>query len=580
MPWKLMTLPIALALLGAFAALAAAQSTAADLDARVAKFASMRTEDLTANAPQPDKLPQDIKLTLIDFIDCAADKLHPFMSDGHDNVVAQAPAAPEANALPRYRQTGSHAGSYFAWRLRVAEANRPHLLVLEFPDNTDRMTALSLSEPPSANADNGLAAEQMKMEFGYRTGDLLPLSNRMITASVVFYPTSAEPAALLVANWHARMPAALSRIWVYTIDQPLPPAFAPGVKLHRQAGRYDDLPTALQHRYGGRTENLLAQLDYLGLGELALLAMDNRDFYYPSSVFGSGHAILPQIMASLEPSGKRLIAVFDPDCTTGVFTMPGQDRNMANMADSRARAAWTDFIVKDFATPLKDSPALGGVMFGGPRGAVGTDLEAGSNYNQFITHLSTTVTNASRALRVYQNLGPATPQDHYLRQASGAGLIQRWAEGRAAMDDLQRQHMAAYLSRYGLGGSMGNPTTVLLRGSEIDDAAYYRFYRSTEPRYWMLDAISRSRRITQALLPGSRLNGMLLNHVPQVRLINLHAGRDFWWDYNEISPTLPPVGQHLLAPLTLALASQAEPFLVWFGGQGSQTALKIGRAHV
>ncbi len=541
----------------------------AEMQNKVAEFAALPQATLVANAPQPPELPADLKLKLVDYIDCADDELHPYLHDG------QSRSEISKTLGGGLRYTGSYAGSYFAYRLRVAEAGKPHLLVLTFPDNADRMTAISLSQPPAAATDAAADAPQaMKMEFGYRTGDLLPVSGRMVSSWVVFYPTSDDPAALLVANWHPRIPAALSQAWVYVIEGDLPPAFGSGTKLHRQAGRYDHLPTTLQTRYGNRPANLLAQMDYLGLDELSMLALDHRQLYYPSTAFGGGSGNIPQVLGALEVRGKKFVAAFDPDCTTGVYTMPDQPHNLCNIGDNNVRKAWAQFIVEDFVKPLKNSKSLTGIMFGTPHATVGTDLESGTSYSQLISLLSSEALKANQSLRVYQGLGPATGNDHYLRKTGSHSIVQKWtSEPKTDMQELLADRAQAYLQDYGLSGHVGIPSTLLFRGCGIDDASYYRFYRSGEPRYWMLDSMARNRPLTQSLLFGNRLNGLSLNHVTQWRLMQLRAGHEFWWDYPEMSPHIPPVGPQVLAPLTLALATEVEPFAIWTAGRGSQTAL-------
>lgn len=547
---------------------------AAEADKRLADFMALDGAKLIAGAAEPQNLPQNMKLRLIDYVDCANDRLHPCMSDGYDQTVV--PPQREAGLPVAYRRTGGHSGSYFAWRIRVDKPGEPHLLVVEFPDDADRMTAISLSQPPRPVTDDGgdsAAKPSMKMEFGYRTGDLLPLSGESKTGSIIFYPTSAEPAALLVANWHAHNPAALVRVWVYAIESPLPAAFTLEERLHRQAGRFDDLPTVLHHRYGGQPRNIVDHLDWLGLGELGLVALDHDRAFYAGKTFIPGDTILPEIMASLEPSGKHLVAAFDPDARTGIYTLPRRNINLANLSDKAARAALTGFIIGDFVKPYKSSPALGGIMLGRPNGVVGTDLPAGSNYSLLIAELSSAVARKNSSYRLYQGLAAATTNDHSLRESDGYDIIDAWAGSDDALDELLHSHFLRYLQPYGLSPKTGNQATLLMRGCDVDQAAYSRFYGSTTPRHRLLATIGESGAISRGLLPKDRLGGIMLNHLPQWRLMDLKAGRDFWWDYPAMSPHISPVGREALAPLTAALAAGAEPFSVWICGQGSQESL-------
>ena len=69
-----------------------------------------RREAITATAPEPTGLPANLKLRLVDYIDCAdgADP-HPFADDGTSSVTPS-PMGP-------YRETAVSDNSFFAYRL-------------------------------------------------------------------------------------------------------------------------------------------------------------------------------------------------------------------------------------------------------------------------------------------------------------------------------------------------------------------------------------------------------------------------------------------------------------------------------
>ena len=560
----------------------------ADPGGQVARFMAVDLKALLKSAPQPAARPKDLQLQLVDYVDCTNEAdIHPLLHDGLGRL-RRSPAG-------AYRETGPAANSYFAYRFRVAAAGRPHVVVLEFPDDAERMTAIALAQPPSGRENEPSA----RLEFGYRTGDLLPLSGRMMTRWTFFYPTSEAPAALVAANWHARAPAALARAWIYLVaDDRLPaPAGLPAAP-SRDAGRYDFDPRIIHTSFGGRAENLVQAMDYLGLNELSLDALQYRRFNYHSSRFKTGQEALERLLPVLAQGGKRLVAVIDPDCSSGSFTMPAQSANMADISVAAVRNAWVNFIDWDVLKPFGDEPGLGGIMLGGPQGCAAFDLKTDAGYTDMLDELARQMATAAPALKLYQNLAGASPGNHYFRAAGADWLpIGRWEVSDKAIDRCLAEHVLDYWQTYGLEQEKLIPTTqnfILLRQCDRDDGAAYRFGPGAVPRYWLLDAVASSPGVTAILeaaktwettgnanvfgrqaggpTPTTKKNGLILNSTPVRRMILLRAG-DFWWDYPEMAPTLSPGGAGFWTPAAQALAAGLEPFTVWLAGAGAETAL-------
>ena len=545
-------------------ALAQQPPTTTDPGGQVARFARADLTDLLAKAPKPADLPEDLTLRLVDYVDCTnADDPHPTLSDGR-GAVRQSPVGP-------YRETGPAANSYFAYRFRVAEPGRAHVAVLQFPDDAERLTAIGLAQPPSGDPDKPAA----RVEFGYRTGDLLPLSNTMITSWTFFFPTSNEPAALLVANWHARAPAALARAWIYVVeDDTLPPAADPKIRFPRHAGRYDGDPAVLFTRFGGCPQNLIQTMDYLGLNQLGLDALRGRQFNYPSARFATGRKTIPELLPLLAEAKKQLVAVFDPDCSVGAFTMPGHNSNAADVGVSHVRLAWQNLVDWDFLKPFADKPGLAGICFGGPRGSAAFDLKSADGQTTFLASLAKLISRNHAAIRVYQNLAHATPHAHYF-EAPGADWqpIGRWEGSDKPIDRCIAEHVLDYWRTYGLHEeTLGNvDNLVLMRQCNRDHTAHHRFANRPVPRYWLFDAVAASPAVTD-LSADAKLSGLVLATSPARRMILL-AGDDFWWTWTYMAPELTPPGLRFFAPATRALAAGLEPYTLWIAGDGASAAL-------
>jgi len=535
-----------------------------DPGGQVARFLRSDMAAMVKAAPPAPALPADLKLQLVDYIDCTdAKDIHPLLHDGLGRIAASSTGS--------YRETGPAANSYFAYRFRVAAPGRAHVVVMQFPDDADRIAAIALAQPPTGDTSKPAA----RMEFGYRTGDLLGLSGTMVTRWTFFWPTSEAPPALVVANWHARSPAALARVWVYAVaDERLPEAGSSRLTFYRHGGRYDASPAAVFTRFGGRTENLVQTMDYLGMDEVAMNALEERTFNYPSARFSTGSEAVPETLPVLAEGKKRLIAVFDPDCTVGTFSMPGLKENMADIGVANVAKVWQEFIDWDFLKPFGKSAATGGLMFGGPRGCAAFDLKADNRYTSFLQNIAKTLGRNYSRLRVYQNLAAASPRTHYF-QRPGADwpVLGRWELSEKSLDRCIAEEVLDYWRSYGLVPEelAATDQLMLMRQCDRDDSAAYRFGHNAVPRYWLLDTIASSRAVTD-LVTEAKIHGLVLSSTPASRMVLLQPD-DFWWPYPEMSPTITPGGDGFFTLAAQAMAAGLEPYTVWLAGTGSAAAL-------
>ncbi|MBN2583764.1 MAG: hypothetical protein JXL80_11920 [Planctomycetes bacterium] len=532
----------------------------ADPGGQVTRFLNSNPNTFIARAPRPPVDPKGMTLQVIDYIDCTkADDGHPMLDDGRSRVVTG-----DAGAC---RETAAAPNSWFAYRFRVAGPGRPHVVVLEFPDDGDRMTAVALAQPPSGDDEKPAA----QVEFGYRTGDLLPVTGRMLARWTLFYPTSDAPAALLVADWHARRPAALARVWICVpagdrlppLDEPLPG--------HRRGGLGLGDPRNLERRFGGRVNNLLGVMDYLGLEDVVFEAADGNRANYDSKAFQSQSPWTATIMDALDREGRGAIAAFNPDGAGGEFRLPGLDRSPAMLDDRQVRNAWQAFIETDFLQPYATRVSFRGLMLGGLDETTALGRRAtGGGYTSLITQMQQPFQRMLPLANVYQVLGRPTRDTHFFSEpGSDWAMMVRWQRSAKSMDELFAAHAAATWQDCGVDcEELGNQRRVVpMWRCGRDDAAAARFGRGAVPRYWLLDDAARSSQLAAAA-EGLYLSGLLLDGTPDRRLIGLTAPQ-FWWTWSELSPTIVPAGQAYWAPLAVALGEGVTPWSVWTAADGS-----------
>jgi len=148
-----------------------------------------------------------LKVHLIDFIDCTnpADP-HDFRDQGTSKVVT-GPAG-------KYRVTAAHRHAFFSYAHRSAGRDKPVLLVIEYPDDADRVIGYT-------NHDSMRPARahiSFTQETGVLTGGALPVTNRMKYFTLVSWPQD-DWTPLIVLNYgRAGGGGAASRVWVYRID--------------------------------------------------------------------------------------------------------------------------------------------------------------------------------------------------------------------------------------------------------------------------------------------------------------------------------------------------------------------------
>jgi hypothetical protein len=106
--------------------------------------------------------------------------------------------------------------SWFAYRLEGLAADRPYFLEVEYPDDAKRTFTVSVRE-------RGQMSYPVSM--GVETGLEWPVSNRLVSSSILFWGRTPDPRVAIV-NVHDGVDAAISRIRVYEAVRTERPALA------------------------------------------------------------------------------------------------------------------------------------------------------------------------------------------------------------------------------------------------------------------------------------------------------------------------------------------------------------------
>ena len=155
----------------------------------------------------PGDLDLGLKVQLIDYIDCTnPGDPHDFRDQGTSKVVT--------GSAGKYRVTAAHRHAFFSYAHRSAGRDKPVLVVIEYPDDADRVIGYT-------NHDSMRPAKahvSFTQETGVLTGGALPVSNGMKYFTLVSWPQD-DWTPLIVLNYgRAGGGGAAARVWVYRID--------------------------------------------------------------------------------------------------------------------------------------------------------------------------------------------------------------------------------------------------------------------------------------------------------------------------------------------------------------------------
>ena len=240
-----------------------------------------RMKEIVREAPKlPVDLDMGLQMRLIDFIDCSdPDDPHDFRDQGTSKVVS--------GAAGKYRVTAPHRHAFFSYAFRTAGRDKPVLMVIEYPDDAQRI--ISYMTHDSMRAE--LPHTSFSQETGVYTGYPLPLSNRMQYFTLVSWPQD-DWSPLIALNFaHDGGAGAASRIWVYAIDE-MPPLGidAPDPANQRTLDAFFCLSfLASRDNFGWKSEKSIEHMvDYcnlIGVNRVTMMV------YYAPTLWGPGCTI-------------------------------------------------------------------------------------------------------------------------------------------------------------------------------------------------------------------------------------------------------------------------------------------------
>ncbi len=154
---------------------------------------------------------------LIQRFDCTAD--YP-----REEYLEYQPTRVVESAAGRYREADAHVHARFAYRFRIENVGRPHLVVVRYPDDKRRHFGIS----------DGMTYD---MTMGIYTGWEYPLSHTLHEARLFFYPRWND-CAIQFATWGDGEPAAAASIEVWELAEAPPLAVTgdPGDGSRRELG--------------------------------------------------------------------------------------------------------------------------------------------------------------------------------------------------------------------------------------------------------------------------------------------------------------------------------------------------------
>ncbi|HUT61332.1 MAG TPA: sialate O-acetylesterase [Phycisphaerae bacterium] len=563
-------------MLAASAAAVQAESRPA-ADAR-ASGVSMKVPDdvvidaIVAKAPKPDRyLDSALKLKLVDYIDCRRDPNddpHPYAADTHSRITLGQPG--------RYRETGTHANSWFAYRFRTGRRQAPHVVIVEHPDDAERTACVFLHESWMKGAFNS----DFHVEGGYWTGRELPVSETNQAIELWVWPTDRWP-AIVVMNHTDSQRAAASRIWVYEVTGGLPPAEVrePNDLPRRHVGAFFEDTRMFRYNFGsyGPTgpKRLVQYVRYAGHNMLSfdvvLYAWSKCSVPAFEGNPGGGDPT-EQVLVECDKAGVDFLAVFDPTAQYKVKGLPTGD-----LTDEKVIDAWVEGI-EQFVDRYGKHPSLKGVSFGGPAGC-NRFRSPKLTQLQLKLHAMLQKKRPDIALHVFfgnKHLHGTIFNTEGYRPYNA--IISKWEAGPAeqSFDDV----LAAVVSKYwrdrlhmDVKDFRGKPGLIVHRSFYPNDHRCFEHYPMRTPRYMIYRDYNRSQKVSDDLANGGAEGACIFGSYFEM-VVPLWAPRNFWWERTWIAPQVPAGGPHALEAYTEPLYQRDYPVML----HGSWNEPLVGHA--
>jgi len=395
-------------------------------------------EIVAAAPPVPVDLGLGLDLTLVDYIDCTNDDdPHPLLDQGTSSVT-DGPAG-------RYRVTSQGRHQFFAYRWRAAAKDKPHVLVIEYPDDAQRSICFFTHESPLSGGAN----QDWSLETGVYTGNPLPLTNEMQYHTMFFWPTDQWP-AVIVANWiRYGAPAAASRIWVFRVEgDRLPPLEVddPDPTDPRIVGDlYNWALVPVRGTFGltdqaSTFDHIAEYYAYLGCNVVSWPVVSNNGWGFRCLIPAWDGGDKPKqdwlapILEACQRHDIKFIGTFEMGRG---FTIDGQRPTEEN------RTAYREGLLEGFRQFIErygDSPALEGIAFGTPDfgpsyGSATVDI-INECFDGGMAEFTTFIHAHKPDLKIYTFVGAQDLHKQYF--SDFPGVMRRWEQSQTPWD----QHLA------------------------------------------------------------------------------------------------------------------------------------------
>ena len=502
---------------------------------------------IVRGAPKlPVELDLGLKMRLVDFIDCTnpAD-LHDFLDQGTSKVVS-GPAG-------KYRVTAPHRHAFFSYAYRTAGRDKPVLLVIEYPDDAERIISFMTHDSMRAEKPN----TSFSQETGVYTGEPYPLTNRMQYFTLVAWPQD-DWSPLIVLNFGRTGGAgAAGRIWVYAIDD-MPPLEVdePDPANPRKLDIFFPLAfLAERDNFGWKSprsiEHMVDYMKWVGLNRVTMEVYANQGWgamcTVPSwDVDDKGY--LEKILKTIDAKGGvDFIAGIVADGMYGNVTSGG--RKVADMKPDEARAV----ILKGFDEFLErygKYKCLKGLAFGSMETIGFLDmLQKHGILAEVVTHIQ----KRRPDMEIVTYVGNPRLQTPYFNGVNGpttADIIDRWETSNADWSTFLADEAAKCLKDWKHDPPDLKKVWCLNVYEQYapDDCRLHPLYRQ-EPRAAIFHDLDRSQKRSDLFdTPYAAIFGTFTEGH-----IGLHKDVNFWYTKPWTAPEMNPSGPSAMAAWARAM---------------------------
>lgn len=297
-----------------------------------------------------------VRCKLADYVECSGTD-HGFSDDGRSRVLRLADG-------DLYRVTApTKPLSLFSYILETrAQPGRPQLMVLQLINDRERYTSANLrlaEDAPWADPYRGAEEYQpqsqeggtMRLDVGacLYTGREYPCDGRPVFFPMLFYPKG-DRIKVIISHHAAELDAdvtsgaAVARIWLFDILDPLPPALdAKPAPDERRIGLYYPHPWFLYDRFGvpsrtreERVASLTAFADYMafcGFNQLQFHIINGSDTasraWYDSKLYEMNQGnLVEEFLPLAERRGIQFVPIVTP-----IFTTIGDESKATDQPD-------------------------------------------------------------------------------------------------------------------------------------------------------------------------------------------------------------------------------------------------------